>query len=146
MIKLHFSNPKGRVFSHITFQTVAEDVVTFNKVINQKMGVDFPLPCPNPRFPEDVGLANSSELWFGENDEMGKIDINVMRNADVTIIVKNERLRLLMQLTVLSLCEGFSRTNFSTNEDFSEAVEMYESILGSLSDNACKSLGIPFRV
>lgn len=146
MITLNFTNTKSRAKSHVVFATVAEDVHMFNKILNQKRGVDLPLPCPEKTKEQLEGIANSSELWFGEQHKLGSVNVNVMKKSSQKFFAKDEHLRLLFQLTVLSLCEQFVYCKFATNEDFSKAVYFYEECLGSISDNSCRALGLKERV
>ncbi len=146
MIQLKFSNTKGRALSHKVMQSVAEDVQLFNKITNAKFGLDLPLPCPVGVTDDPVGIANSSELWFGEKRKgFDFVNINVMKDTNLTLYSNVPKTKLLYQLTTLSLCEQFIYTKFSTTEDFSEAIKIYEDNLGSISKNACESLDLSVR-
>jgi len=127
-------------------QSVAEDVHMFVKTLNRIKGVDNTLPCPKSWDTEVEGIANSSELWFGVKvGGFDVMDINVMEKKDLTLYSPDPILALLYRLTCLSLAEQFPYVKFSTTEDFSEAVNIYEDLLGSISKNACESLYLKER-
>ena len=145
MIKLHFNNTMARNAAHQRFQFVAEDVLMFHRMLNQKNGKDENLPCPSSEVDEASGIANSSELWFGKDINGSVFDLNVRDKKTLELYAHDTRLRMLFQLTCLSLCEQFVYTKFETDENFNAAVHLYEESVGSISKNACMSLGLKER-
>lgn len=145
MIKLHFNNTMARYGAHQKFQLVAEDVTMFNRMLNQKSGKDDLLPCPSSDVEGACGIANSSELWFGKDINGSVMDINVRQKKTLKLYAQDTKLRLLFQLTCLALCEQFVYTKFETDENFNAAVHLYEDTVGSISKNACISLGLKER-
>lgn len=142
MIKINFVNTKQKAGSHLAMQTVADDVEFFNRHLNSIYGADEGLPCPTSTETDYWGFANCSEIWFGENNKIGLFHVEVMTNNESRVFFANDRLKMLAQLVILSLSEQFIYVKFTTDEDFSAAVEMYEEHLGSISANACNSLGL----
>lgn len=145
--KLNFNSTKDRAGSYVAMQTVADDVALFNKEVNRLLKLDLALPCPTGGKDFD-GIANSSEIWFGDDSKpFNTIDINCKVKRVITFAPCSKRLDLLFKLTSLSLCEQFVYSSVITEDkdDWNEAVAMYETLVGSISDNAAKSLGLKKR-
>lgn len=146
MIKLSFKSTKDRLNAYKAMRCVADDVLLFHKELNKLNRTDINLPCPDGNEKES-GIVNDTILWFGDNSKRcSTMDVNVAKGKERVLTPKSKHLKLLFQLTCLSLCEQFVYTKFHTNENFGVAIAMYEDYVGSISHNACKSLGIPEKI
>lgn len=147
MIKIRYTSTKTRRFTHSSLALVAQDVHLWMKTINKIYKLDAELPCPEAIDDDTPGVANESELWFGRNYRGGYIDLRWDRKEDIYLDAPDDpALKLLFQLTVLSLCEQFIYCKIlETDEDFSRAIKIYENSVGSISDNAARDLGVGKR-
>lgn len=144
MIRLKFSNTrKNRSASYQAMQLVADDVMHFNRKINRITDSDNNLPCPSP-LQDDTspsGIANCSELWFGTGKQNQTLDLQVNQNKDVLLVTDDKNLNLLFKVTCLSLCEQFIYTKIESDENWDEAIALYEDSVGAIPANAAKCLG-----
>jgi len=143
MIKLHYSNGKGKAETHRFFQLVADDVMMFNRYLNGLHGIDEPLPCPIPLNKESEGVANASELWFGEKSSPFHLfPFSLDKKKTLVLISSDKKIKMLYKLAVISVCEQFPFSKIETKEDMSEAITIYEELLGSIPDNVARSLNL----
>ena len=143
MIHLKLSHKKSRAFAHKALQTVSQDMQTLNVFLNKKDGTDIEFVCPEVHDKELNAVLNESEIWFGRGEhKYNTCDLNWGKKQEIHLKGCDERTDLLFKLLSLAICEQFPKSKFTTREDFKEAIEIYEYNFGSISNNACKSLGI----